>query len=98
MYLINVTIKEAAAAPEAAAHLAQHQAWFQRYFDQGNFLLLGPSQTYQRAGVIVAQAADRAELDRILAEDAYYPDLANYAVNEFTALKIAANITDYQAK
>ncbi|MGX7205506.1 YciI family protein [Enterococcus pingfangensis] len=98
MYLINVTINEASTNPQSAAHLAKHQAWFEHYFEKGDFLLIGPSQTYQHAGVILAQTDDQSQLDKIIAEDVYYPDLADYAVNEFTALKIAPNITEYQAK
>jgi len=93
MYLINLTIKESSDARQAAQHLVAHRAWYTKYFNQGNFKLVGPSKTFDRAGVIIAQASNRSALSRILAQDAYYPDLADYRVEEFAAKMIAENIT-----
>ncbi|MBY6286971.1 hypothetical protein K6121_11550 [Neisseria subflava] len=48
--------------------------------------------------MVLAQAESREALDKILAEDAYYPDGAEYAVSEYQANLIADNITDYRGK
>lgn len=42
MYLIDITIHESAATGDNSAQLLdEHRAWFGKYVDQGNFLLLG---------------------------------------------------------
>ena len=58
---------------------------------------LGPFTDRERAGVIIAQTENRAELDRILSEDSYYPNLANYAIHEFTPKMVATNIEQFKA-
>lgn len=50
------------------------------------------------AGLVIAQANSRAELDDLVAKDAYYPDMATYDIHEFQANIIAENITDYRGK
>ncbi|MCZ9310804.1 hypothetical protein PAF15_02290 [Weissella koreensis] len=92
MYLINVEILEDSKAVKANEHLMEHQNWFNRHFEEGDFLLIGPSKTYQRAGVILAQAKNLESLQQIISEDIYYPNLANYEINEFSALKISEKI------
>ena len=97
MYLIDISLKnENLSAEEQAQQLDAHRAWFAKYFQQGNFLLLGPYLDQERAGVIIAQAQNRAELEQILAEDIYYPDLADYQIREFKAAMVADNIQQFQ--
>lgn len=99
MYLIDITIHESAATGDNSAQLLdEHRAWFGKYVDQGNFLLLGPYTSKTYAGVIIAQAQSREQIDSILAEDVYYPDKAVYTVEEFTASKIADDIQSYVGK
>ncbi|AGH37418.1 YCII-related protein [Bibersteinia trehalosi USDA-ARS-USMARC-188] len=45
--------------------------------------MLGPYLDQAHAGVIIAQAESREALDKILAEDIYFPNLADYEVREF---------------
>lgn len=98
MYLIDITIKaDKVPADKADQLLAAHRAWFKEQFDKGNFLIVGPYQDRQMAGVVMAQANSRAELDAIIAKDAYYADqLATYEVSEFKANLVADNLTDFQ--
>ena len=97
MYLIDISLKnENLSAEEQAQQLDAHRAWFAKYFQQGNFLLLGPYLDQERAGVIIAQAQNRAELEQILAEDIYYLDLADYQIREFKAAMVADNIQQFQ--
>ncbi|WP_150539797.1 YciI family protein [Actinobacillus vicugnae] len=93
MYLIDIVIDQNKVAGEQAeTMLNAHRQWFAKYFQSGNFLMLGPYLDQAAAGVIIAQCTDRAELDRILAEDVYYPDLARYIVREFKATMVAENV------
>nr|WP_205397095.1 YciI family protein [Streptococcus lutetiensis] len=97
MYLIDITIKEnKVSADKADELLAGHRAWFGAQAQAGNFLLVGPYRDKAMAGLVVAQANSRAELDELIAKDAYYPDMAIYDVHEFQANIIAENITDYK--
>lgn len=93
MYLINIVLKaDHLPADEQETLLNQHRTWFATYFQRGNFLLLGPYLDQPHAGVIIAQAADRAELEQILAADVYYPNLAEYEIREFKAAMVAQTI------
>lgn len=97
MYLIDISLKnESLSEGEQAKQLDAHRAWFAKYFQQGNFLLLGPYLDKERAGVIIAQTESREQLESILAEDVYYPNLADYQIREFKAAMVAENIQQFQ--
>lgn len=100
MFIVNISLKaEKVPAEKADLMFDQHRAWFARNFQKGNFLLLGPYQDKDNAGVIIAQADNREELEAILSEDVYYPlDLANYEVHEFKAVMVSENIDKFQGK
>ncbi|MGQ8821404.1 YciI family protein [Bibersteinia trehalosi] len=84
MYIINIALKmDKIPAEQAEQMFNTHRAWFAQYFEQGNFLMLGPYLDQAHTGVIIAQAESREALDKILAEDVYFPDLADYEVREF---------------
>lgn len=91
MFLINITLKsDQVPADRADDMFAQHRAWFAKHFEAGTFVLLGPYQDREHAGIIIAQADSRAEIDAVLAEDVYHPQaLADYEVREFTAAMAA---------
>ncbi|MEX2804033.1 YciI family protein [Streptococcus sp. H31] len=99
MYLIDITIKtDRVPADRAEELLERHQAWFSAQAESGQFLMVGPYRDKEMAGVVIAQAGSRKALETVLAEDAYYPDMAVYDVHEFQANIIADNITDYKGK
>ena len=96
MYLIDIVVQaDKIPASDLAKTMDAHREWFAKYFDAGKFLLLGPYLDKSMAGLIIAQAQSRAELDGILSEDVLYPDLAEYTVNEFKAAMCADNIHEY---
>ncbi|ABR74888.1 hypothetical protein CBG46_08465 [Actinobacillus succinogenes] len=98
MYLVNIILKPQAAQAENAAEMFdRHRAWFADYFQKDRFLMLAPYLDQEHAGVIIARAKNRAELDNILAEDVYYPDLADYEVREFKAA-MAADARPFQGQ
>lgn len=97
MYFIDIVIKPSALSEAGQAQqLDAHRAWFAKYFQQGNFLLLGPYLDKERAGVIIAQTESREQLESILAEDVYYPNLADYQIREFKATMVAENLQQFQ--
>ncbi|AIA70434.1 YciI family protein [Pectobacterium atrosepticum] len=83
MYLINIVVNDDISPDQHDALFARHVSWFQQYFNAGKFVLIGPYSDRERAGVIIAQTASREELDAILSEDAYFPNLAQYEIREF---------------
>jgi uncharacterized protein YciI len=54
----------------AAGHLAAHNAWVQRGFDDGAFLLVGSIQPGV-GGAILAHGGVRGDLERRVAEDPF---------------------------
>jgi uncharacterized protein YciI len=54
----------------AADNLAAHNAWIQRGFDDGAFLLVGNIQP-GIGGAILAQGGTRSDLERRVAEDPF---------------------------
>lgn len=86
MYLINIVLKtDQIPAEKADEMFAAHRAWFAKYFQERTFLVLGPYLDQAHAGVILADVENREMLNHILAEDVYFPNLADYEVREFNA-------------
>ncbi|WP_249291507.1 YciI family protein [Campylobacter curvus] len=84
-------------ADKAEAMFERHREWFGKNFKEGKFVLLGPYQDEPHAGIIIVNLKDRAELDKILAEDVYHPDMAEYEIREFKAA-MAADISAFAGK
>lgn len=97
MYLIDILLKNShLSKAEQAKQLEEHRAWFGKYFKQGIFLLLGPYLDKERAGVIIAQAKSREQLEAILSQDVYYPNLADYNIREFKAAMVAEHMEQFK--
>ena len=94
MHIIDNAAKLVLTAEQHEELFPKHAAWFAKYHQAGNFLIIGPFT--ERAGVIIAQTQDRAELEHILAEDSYYPNLATYVISEFTPKMVATNIEQFK--
>ena len=97
MYIIDITVNEDITHEQHEELFPKHAAWFAKYHQAGNFLIIGPFTERERAGVIIAQTQDRAELEHILAEDSYYSNLATYVISEFTPKMVATNIEQFKA-
>ena len=68
---------------EMDVHVEAHRAWLREHYAAGHFLLSGP-QRPRVGGLILAAPMQRAELDAILAGDAFArAGLADYEVIEF---------------
>ena len=95
MYIINITVDKNISEQQQAELFPIHTEWFKKYFQTGIFLMTGPyTDTDAHAGVIFAATESREELQRILEEDCYYPDLASYEIREFEPKLIAGNIAE----
>ena len=93
MYIINITVNADLPEEKQKEMFPMHTEWFKKYFQAGKFLMLGPYiDTDAHAGVIFAHTDSRDELQRILQEDCYYPDFAQYEIREFAPKMIAAGI------
>jgi len=97
LFIIDIAVKESVSPEQHESLFIDHVEWFKRYFATGDFVVVGPYTDQQRSGVIIANIASRDELMAVLGEDAYYPDLAIYAVREFSPKMIAENLHQFQA-
>lgn len=98
MFIINITVNPDITAEQQDILFPQHVSWFKKYFDAGKFVVIGPYSDHERAGVIIAQTENRAELELILREDSYYPALAKYEIREFIPKMIAPDLHTFQVE
>ena len=99
MYLIDITIQSnRIPAKRADELLTAHRNWFTNQAEKGNFLVVCPFLDKKMAGLVIAYAESREELEEILSQDSYYPDLATYGVHEFQANIISEKLIDYKGK
>lgn len=93
MYIINITVNADLSEAQHNELFPIHVEWFKKYFQAGQFLMLGPyMDTDAHSGVIFAETENREALQKILEEDCYYPNLAKYEIREFAPKMIAADI------
>lgn len=97
MYIISIAVNADITSEQHDTLFPRHVTWFKKFFDAGNFLVIGPYTDHEHAGVIIAQTKDRSELEGIISEDAYYPSLAQYEIREFMPKMIAKNLQNFQA-
>lgn len=87
MYLIHVSVDLGEISEQ---YHAQHIEFLNQQFDNKVFLTFGRNLSKNSAGVIIAQAENQDELERIVALDPYVKHrCANYEIEEFSPLKIA---------
>ena len=85
MFLIIVDYKKP--LEEVERYLAEHRAFLDRYFAQGELLCTGP-QNPRTGGVIVLKAADRAEAEAFTQKDPFFRHvIADYTIVEFEPTK-----------
>lgn len=90
MFIISITVNSDVSDDERNEKFPFHAEWLKKYYDAGNFLILGPCVGVDaHAGIIMARANSREDLQKILAEDCFYPHLASYEVKEFEPKFIA---------
>ncbi|WP_338064188.1 YciI family protein [Caulobacter flavus] len=86
VYVVTLRFADKSRAP---AHMADHNAWLQRGFEEGVFLLSGSLQP-NAGGVIIAHGLARAALETRLTEDPF----VSHGVVTTDIAEIAAGRTD----
>lgn len=76
MYIINLTYHRP--IEDVDGYLDPHISWLNRYFEQGVFMASG-RKIPRTGGVILVKEIERAQLDKILAEDPFNA-VAHYEV------------------
>lgn len=85
MFVILVSYKKPLA--EVEIYLADHRAFLDRHYAEGELLCSGP-QKPRTGGVIISRAATRAEAEAFTREDPFCQhDIADYTIVEFEATK-----------
>lgn len=88
MYLVDIRINKTT----NNEGLQNHRAWFNKHFQSKDFLIVGPSKTFERAGIIIAKDMPREQLKQIIAEDVFYTNGGEYSINQFTARLVNSDI------
>ena len=101
MFIVSLTYVKKLSDVEA--HLPDHVAYLERYYEQGIFLMSGRKEP-RVGGVIVMQADSRKQVEGIISEDPFNVDvnvavpstIADYEIIEFTPTKTAPVLEDYR--
>ena len=76
-------------------HLAAHRQFLDKHYQSGAFLFSGRKEPCT-GGIIVARAASRAEIERIISEDPFHQTgIADYEITEFIPAKTAPGLAQY---
>lgn len=89
MYIVSLTYNRPMAEVEAA--LDAHLTWLDKYFDDGTFIAAGRKDP-RTGGVILVRDIERAQLDKILAEDAFQK-VADYEVIKVNVTRGSADFS-----
>ena len=93
MFIISLTYTAELAQIEQ--HLAARRQFLDRYYQAGVFLFSGRKEP-RTGGIIIAQAAGRDEVERIISEDPFrQAGIADYAITEFIPSKTAPDLNRY---
>jgi uncharacterized protein YciI len=96
MYIVTLTYT--APLERIDAYLPAHRAWLQEHTARGLLLMAGRKEP-RDGGILVAHAADRAELDAALRDDPFaQAGLATYAVTEFIPTMTAEALSAWRAQ
>lgn len=95
MFTMDVVIKNHLIPDDKRDELFEkHAQWIQENYDSGAFLLMGPYTTKEMTGLIIGQANSKVAIEAIAQADAFYPDYADYVINEFNINKINPKIAE----
>lgn len=91
MYVLNISYTQPNS--QVQPHLSAHSAWVKEQLERGVFLAAGPKKDGQ-GGIIFAKSIPAAELQQLIAGDAYVQAaVARYQIAEFDCRLTAANLT-----
>ena len=90
MFVIELIYKSELA--EIDRHMPAHMKFLKKYYGSGNFLVSG-RKVPRDGGIILADAASREEIERIVSEDPFVKlGLADFRIIEFRASQRAGVI------
>jgi uncharacterized protein YciI len=93
-----VTLTYTAPLERIDAYLEAHRAWLGEQYARGLFLMSGRKEP-RDGGIIIAHAADRAELEAVLRDDPFaQAGLATYAITEFVPTMTAEALAAWRAQ
>lgn len=94
MYIVSLTYTCEMAQIEQ--YLPEHLNYLEHYYKQGCFLASG-RKVPRCGGIILANVADRAQLEQILHDDPFFVhQLADYQVTEFIPTKTAPELAAWR--
>ncbi|NIA57001.1 YciI family protein [Massilia sp. TW-1] len=93
-----VTLTYTAPLERIDAYLPAHRAWLEEQYARGLMLMSGRKEP-RDGGILIAHAANRAELDAALRDDPFaQAGLATYAVTEFVPTMTAEALSAWRAQ
>lgn len=96
MFIID--IRYTTELSEIERHLAAHRDYLDHYYAQGIFLFSGRKEP-RSGGIIIARAANRAEIEKIVSEDPFYQaNIGEYSIMEFIPSKTAKELASFVDK
>ncbi|NKE58811.1 hypothetical protein FXN61_19140 [Lentzea sp. PSKA42] len=89
-----LVVRHQAAPEEIAKHTPGHIAYLDRYHASGVFLVSGQTLREEEGGAIVAAGVDRAEIERIAAEDPFLSNrVSTYEITTITVRRSHEQLT-----
>jgi uncharacterized protein YciI len=93
-----VTLTYTAPLERIDAYLPAHRAWLEELYARGLMLMSGRKEP-RDGGILIAHAADRAELEAALRDDPFaQAGLATYAITEFIPTMTAEALSAWRAQ
>ena len=93
-----VTLTYTAPIERIDAYLPAHRAWLEEQYARGLMLMSGRKEP-RDGGILIAHAADRAELEAALRDDPFaQAGLATYAITEFIPTMTAEALSAWRAQ
>ncbi len=93
-----VTLTYTAPLERIDAYLPAHRAWLDTLYARGLLLMSGRKEP-RDGGILIAHAADRAELEAALRDDPFgQAGLATYAITEFVPTMTAEALSAWRAQ
>jgi len=94
MFIISITYTRPAG--EVDALLTAHRHFLSEHYASGIFLMSG-RKVPRSGGIIIADAADRAEVEAIVQTDPFYiGSVAEYEITEFVPSMTAEALADFR--
>lgn len=96
MFIID--IRYTAPLEEVDKHMEGHVAYLKKYMENNTFLVTG-KKVPRTGGILIANAASREEVEKIIIEDTFYQNkVAEMTITEFTHARHNAILDGFLGK